>query len=175
MHARLLFLLALALPALLVAQPPAAEPLDCYRSMMDRSPFALATEAPTVTPDQPGFAKDLVLTGVVRLTDGEHITIASRDQTQQFSLRTGETYNGITLVSVNWSNAAGKSRATLKKGIEYATIAFDEAVTTSSTTPAAKFTPPQARQNGKASPPSTVLRRAPTIHTPPTQPAKNTP
>ena len=120
----------LAAPSIALAadQPPFAQPFERYAPMLARSPFALATEpAPAAPADTAGFAKDLVLTGAVRMGSGEYVTIASRDQSQRFGLMAGETYNGITLVSIAWSEAAGKTRATLKRGTEYAVICFDEA------------------------------------------------
>ena len=108
---------------------PSAEPIARYQAMIERSPFALATEStpPPVAADNAGFTKDLVLTGAVRLSNGEYITIASKDHNQSFALQTGATYNDISLVSVAWSDAVGKTRATLKRGTEYGTISFDEA------------------------------------------------
>lgn len=107
---------------------PAAVPLDRYRDMLARSPFVLATEAPApVVADSAGFAKDLVLTGIVRMAGGEYVSIASRDQSKRFGLMTGETYDGITVVSVAWSDQPGKTKATLKQGNEYGIIGFDEA------------------------------------------------
>lgn len=122
-----------ATPWIAAADEPSsrqAEPLARYQAMIERSPFVLATEtAPPapVVPENQGFTKDLVLTGAVRMESGEYITVSSRDLTQRFSLGTGETYNDIALVSVAWSDAVGKTKATLKKGAEYGTIAFDEA------------------------------------------------
>jgi len=109
---------------------PAAFSLDRYQGMIDRSPFAVASQGatPPSAPDAVGFAKDLVLTGVVRLNDGEYVTIASRDQSQRFGLMRGETYNGITVASVEWSDAIGKTKVTLKRGSEYGVVSFDEAV-----------------------------------------------
>jgi hypothetical protein len=127
------FLLLLAFPCVAIATDkggkPTSEPIARYQAMIERSPFALASEsapAPAAA-DNAGFTKDLVLTGAVRLSSSEYISIASRDQAQRFALQTGETYNGISLVSVAWSGDVGKTRATLKRGTEYGTVSFDEA------------------------------------------------
>jgi hypothetical protein len=114
---------------------PVATPLDRYQPMLDQSPFALATQAATPPPvtDNDGFAKDLVLIGVARLTAGEFVSISSRDQTQRFALSSGESYNGITVASVAWSDAMGKTKVTLKKGSEYGVIGFDEALLAAAT------------------------------------------
>jgi len=109
---------------------PTATPLDRYQPMLDQSPFALATQAATPPPvtDVAGFSKDLILTGIARLSEGEFVSIATRDQTQHFALSTGESYNGITVASVAWSDAVGKTKVTIKKGSEYGVIGFDEAL-----------------------------------------------
>jgi len=108
---------------------PDTEPISRYQAMIDQSPFALATETapPPPPPENVGFTKDLVLTGAVRLNGSEYITVESKDHNQRFSLKTGDTYNEISLVSVTWSDGVGKTKATLKKGTEFGTIAFDEA------------------------------------------------
>jgi len=140
------FLLAIpcVAPASDGSAKPSAEPIARYQAMIDRSPFALATEsAPAPAPaENAGFAKDLVLTGAVRLSSGEYITIASKDKSQQFSLRTGETRNDIALVSVAWSDSVGKTRATLKRGTEYGIVSFDEAAARAGAAVAAPPGPP---------------------------------
>ena len=162
--------LLLTLPTLAFALDkavsPVSEPIKRYQDMVERSPFALATEtAPPPAPDLPGFAKDLVLTGAVRLNKGEYITIISRDQTQRFCLTSGEPYNGISLVNVTWSDVVGKTKATLKRGSEYGVIGFDEANARSGpvATPAAGNTPAQGTAkessvqpsgNGASAPPT---------------------
>lgn len=106
---------------------PAAFPLERYQPLMARSPFSLATEgAPQVGAS--GFARDLVLTGVVRLNGGEFVTVVSRDQSVRFGLMRGESRNGISIAGVAWSDVAGKTRVTLRRGDEYGVIGFDEAV-----------------------------------------------
>ena len=111
---------------------PVAMPLERYQTIIEHSPFAVATEAAPAPPaDVVGFAKDLVLTGAVRLSSGEYyITIASKDQNQaqRFGIKSGETYNGISVVSVVWSDAVGKTKVTLKHGSEFGVVSFDEAV-----------------------------------------------
>ncbi|MCX6968424.1 MAG: hypothetical protein NTZ46_11735 [Verrucomicrobia bacterium] len=135
---------------------PAALSLERYRPMMERSPFAVASEA---APAQPvaaaGFAKDLVLTGAVRLGGSEFVTISSRDQTQRFGLKTGETYNGISVVSVAWSDAVGKTKATLKSGSEFGVIGFDEALMRNNAAPTPELTP--FANNAQPMPPGILL------------------
>lgn len=110
---------------------PVPTTIERYASMIEHPPFAVATQAATPPPavEVPGFAKDLVLTGAVRLNGSEYITFASRDQSQRFGLKTGDkTPDGIFVVSVAWSDVIGKTKVTLKRGNEFGVIAFDEAV-----------------------------------------------
>lgn len=136
---------------------PVATPLERYQPMLDQSPFALATQAATPPPvtDNEGFAKDLVLAGVARLSAGEFVSITTRDQTQRFALSTGESYNGITVASVAWSDAVGKTKVTLKKGSEYGVIGFDEALLAAASK-AAPLMPPTV--NGQPVPPKLPVR-----------------
>ena len=110
-------------------QLPAAEPISRYQSLIDRSPFALASQsapAPTA-PEQPSFAKELVVTGVMRLASGDYyVSIASRDQSQRFALTKGDDYNGISIANIAWSDDMGKTKVTIKRGMEVAVISFDE-------------------------------------------------
>jgi len=148
-----------------VTELPKAVAIDRYQTMIERSPFALATQSAPVRPvaDVPGFAKDLVLTGAVRLASGEYVTLASRDgQSQRFGLRTGETYNDIAMVSVAWSDAVGKTTVTLKRGNEFGVVGFDEAAVRSGPTgppsgaPQQGAAPPAASRNPVGSPPNMV-------------------
>ncbi|GEM_PF-6946424 len=160
-------LLLLIFPAAIFAEDarPAGFSLTRYQSMLDRSPFALSSEGPAAQTTAPnsGFAKNLYLTGAVRLKSGEYISIGSRDQSQSFALRTGISYNGISLVSVAWSEAMGKTRATLKSGNEFATITFDEANLRSPATqpPTEGAQPPQG--NAKTNLPPGVIPPNPSL------------
>jgi hypothetical protein len=109
---------------------PAVTPLERYQAMLDQSPFALASQAapPSPATEAAGFAKDFILTGIVRLSQGEFVSIATRDQSQRFSLSNQDSYHDITIASVEWSDSIGKTKVTLKKGSEYGVIGFDEAL-----------------------------------------------
>ena len=143
-----------------IASLPVALPLERYQALLEHSPFALASQAaPTAPVAVAGFAKDLVLTGAARLARGEFITLASRDQTQRFSLKSGETYNGISLVSVTWSDAVGKTKVTLKCGSEFGVVGFDEALQHSNAAASEPTTP--FVNNGQAILPPGVMRPNP--------------
>jgi len=160
---------------------PVAMPIERYKTMIEHPPFAVASQAAAPQPvvDMPGFAKDLVLTGAVRLNSGEYISFATRDQSQRFGLKTGETTSaGIAVVSVAWSDAVGKTKVTLKRGNEFGVISFDEAVARATApgegTPASNniqpamppgvTTPnmvPNANANPGNPPPAVPMRRRP--------------
>ncbi len=119
-------LVSMSATAAAPSEIPAAWPEARYESMMKSSPFALATPIAPVA--APGFASNLYLTGLAKIGERDFVTIAYRDQQSRFSLFTGEqSTEGVTLVSVDWQDAVGKSKVTVKKGTEFSTLAFDEA------------------------------------------------
>lgn len=108
---------------------PAAFPMDRYAAMTTKSPFALATPpAPTAAP-QGSFAANWFVGGLARLGDIDFVTIKSRDANTQFSLFGHEPNpaNGVSMASVNWSDAVGKSTVVLQLGTETAKLEFNEA------------------------------------------------
>lgn len=110
---------------------PPASTIERYNDLIAHSPFAIATQPQSTPPpvDGPPFARDLVLVGVVRRTGNDYyIMVASRDQSQHFGLGPSDTYNGISVATVAWSDGIGKTKVTLKRGNEYGVISFDEAV-----------------------------------------------
>lgn len=105
-----------------VVYPPAR-----YEQMVKKSPFALATPV-VAAPATPGFATNLYVTGVAKIGNADFVSISTRDQQSRFSLLAGESSSeGISLVSVEWSDQIGKSRVTVKKGTEFAVLEFDQA------------------------------------------------
>lgn len=131
------------------AEIPTAFPASRYQTMIDKSPFTLAT--PAVAPSAPtgpppdSFAKDYYLVGIAKLNNKEFVTIASHvDQTQRFSLFKGEQGpEGITVASVSWEPGIAKSKVMLKKGTEFGSITFDEAAQAGAAEGQAPPMPPQ--------------------------------
>jgi len=86
---------------------------------------------PVAAPEklQPSFAANWYVSGIGRLGDQDFVTVKSRDLSTQFSLYGNELNpkEGVTLVSINWSETVGKSTVLLKKGAETATLEFNEA------------------------------------------------
>jgi len=97
-----------------------------YESLRTKSPFAVATAVAPPAP-QASFAANWFVTSVARIGDANFATIKSRDLVTQFSLFGDEAVDGVTLASVNWSDAIGKSTVVLRKGTETARLEFNEA------------------------------------------------
>ncbi len=106
---------------------PEAVPLSRYQAMIDKSPFAPATAAPAPVVEAPSFAKDFYITGMAQFGSKPFVTVSSRDNQKRFSLVEGQSFEGMTLTSVEWAPEVGKSKITLKKGSEFGVIGFDEA------------------------------------------------
>ena len=123
--------LLLAVAAVAVAAEsalPEPFPATRYDAMLEQSPFALAT--PVAAPPAPaarGFASDWYVTGLGYFEEKDYVSIKSRDLSTSFSLYGTEPVNGVSLVSVEWSNERGKSAVTVKKGEETARIEFNQA------------------------------------------------
>ena len=168
-------------PASQAASPalPAAMPLERYKPMLEHSPFALATEtAPAPAADVAGFAKDLVLTGAVRLGDGYYVTLSSRvDPNQHMGIKSGETYNGITVAGVVWSDAIGKTKVTLKCGGDFGVVTYDEALLTppAAPQPPAPGPVPVANNGQPVLPPGVTLPNPNAPHSPGTVVNPNNP
>lgn len=101
-------------------------PKDRYESLKARSPFALATAVATPAP-QASFAANWYVTSIARVEDKYYVTIKGRDLKTQFSIFGDESFDGVSVASVNWSDAVGKSTVILRKGTETARLEFNEA------------------------------------------------
>jgi hypothetical protein len=139
---------------------PATMPKDRYQPMIMRSPFSVAT--PAAEPSAPSFTEKLFVMGLAKLANEDMVTISSRGNSDRpFTLvGTDDEFEGISLVSVKWSDEVGKSRVTLKKGSEVGVIQFNEAVIKAPiavTPPAGKHPPrPRTGPSRPTVPPSNV-------------------
>ena len=106
---------------------PEAYPAGRYSTMVEKSPFALATAAAPVAEPQASFAANWYVHGIARAGDTDFVTIKSRDATQIFSLIGREPQNGVSVASIEWSETIGKSKVILQKGTETAKLEFNEA------------------------------------------------
>ena len=129
--------------------------------MIDKSPFSVATPiaapAGPVAPPAPSFTQDLYVVGLAKLGSKDFVSIASKDQTQRFSLLLGEQGpDGITVASIARDPGLAKSKVTLKKGTEFGTIGFDETALTA--------TPPEGGQPPGVPPPRPAGMQANMAH-----------
>ena len=101
---------------------------DRYATMVDQSPFAVATAvaAPAATPD---FAKDLYIANAARSQDGDLVTIASTgDHNFKKYLTTKEPVDGYSISSIEWSDKVGQTKVTISKDGNFATLTFNQAL-----------------------------------------------
>jgi hypothetical protein len=96
--------------------------------MVDRSPFAIATAA--ALPDAtPGFAKDLYIANASRSPGGDMATIrSSSDQNFKKYLTTREPVDGYSIASIEWSEDVGKTKVTISKDGQFATLTFNQSL-----------------------------------------------
>ena len=103
---------------------PTQFPSSRYEKMLDESPFTLATPVAPVEAPKDSFTKDWVLTGISKMRDAQgverdFVSIMTRDQTQRFSLFGNDpNEEGVSIASIERSPQTGRSKVTLKKGIQ---------------------------------------------------------
>lgn len=99
-----------------------------YQSMLNRSPFAVAT-APIASAGPPDFAKDLYVANAAHSPDGDLVTIASTsDKNFKEYLSTKAPVDGYSLTNVEWSDRVGQTTVTITKDGKYATLTFNQAL-----------------------------------------------
>lgn len=101
---------------------------DRYTRMVDQSPFAIATAAvlPEATPD---FAKDLYIANAARSPEGDIATImSSSDRNFKKYLTTREPVDGYSIASIEWSEDVGKTKVTITKDGQFATLIFNQSL-----------------------------------------------
>lgn len=126
---RVALLLLLGFPLRLVLAEDLPKPFAFarYQTMMDRSPFAVAT---TVAPaGTPSFAKDLYVANALQSKDGDLVTIASStDKNFKKYLTTTAAVDGYTITGIEWSDKVGATKVTIAKDGQSATLSFNEAL-----------------------------------------------
>ena len=110
---------------------PQRQPPESYQKMTEDWPFALATPPVAVAEPVKGWASNFYVGGIGKnYENGKEeafVAIKSKDGQAAFSLY-GNQPNGedISVAGIEWSDNIGKSKVTLKKGSEFATIEFDQ-------------------------------------------------
>ena len=150
-----------------------------YQPMLDHSPFAVATAAalPAATPN---FAKDLYIANAARSPEGDLVTLASAsDKNFKEYLNTKQpNEHGYGIANIEWSEKIGGTKVTISKDGQFASLAFNQALlSTTSGGPPGMPAPvlPQAQPNGiypvmPTPAPAQVMRPAvpaPVLPTPP--------
>lgn len=128
--ARAALLLSLGFPLRMVLADDVPKPFAFarYQSMMDRSPFAVATTVAPVT--APNFAKDLYVANAARNSaEGDMVTIASTTDKMFKRYLTAKTpSDGYSIVGIEWSDKVGATKVTIAKDGQTATLSFNEAL-----------------------------------------------
>ena len=142
---------------------------DRYTAMVDHSPFAVAT-AVALPEATPSFAKDLYVGNAARSSEGDMVTIrSSSDQNFKKYLTTREPADGYSIASIEWSEDVGKTKVTISKDGQFATLTFNQSLlsqTASAGRPAANqmsqsvpiIPSPGASQASRARPRSVIER-----------------
>src|SRR6266513_1973671 len=105
---------------------------DRYSAMVKNSPFAIATAVavPAATPD---FAKDLYVANAARSPEGDMVTIASSsDQNFKKYLSTRDPVDGYSIAQIEWSENLGKTKVTISKEGQFATLTFNQSLLSNS-------------------------------------------
>jgi hypothetical protein len=140
-----LALVCQSLPTFAEDAIPSAFGKDRYEALRTKSPFAVATAVVAPPAPQASFAANWYVSGVGRIDDDYYVSIKSRDLSTQFTLYAGQTVDGVTVASVNWSDQIGKSTVVLRKGTETAKLEFNEAQLHGPATTAAAIPVPGAQ------------------------------
>jgi hypothetical protein len=118
---------------------------DRYSTMLNRSPFAIATAVamPAATPN---FAKDLYVANAARTRGEDLVTVqSSSDKALKEYLSTkSANANGYAIANIEWSERPGATKVTISKDGQFATLTFNQALMASAPPPPGSMPqPPQ--------------------------------
>ena len=161
--ARAALLLLLGFPLrLVVAEEDLPKPFVFarYQTMMDRSPFAVATAV--VPAGTPSFAKDLYVANAARENEVVLVTLASStDKNFKRYLTTAAAVDGYTITSVEWSEKVGATKVTISKDGQSATLGFNEALLRQPAGPGQNPAQQAAGKQDQNPPPAAAIPPAP--------------
>ena len=106
---------------------------DAFQKLTEDWPFALATPVAAVAAPVAPWSSNYFVSGIGKnYESGKEevfVAIKKKDGTGAFSLygTQANTDEDVSIGGIEWSESIGKSRVTLKKGSEFATIEFDQA------------------------------------------------
>lgn len=98
-----------------------------YESILNHSPFAVATAA--AAPTTADFARDLFIANAAHSPDGDWVALASStDSNFRKYLTTKDGMDGYTLANIEWSSRVGETKVTVSKDGQFATLSFNQAL-----------------------------------------------
>ena len=98
-----------------------------YESILNHSPFAVATAA--AAPTTADFARDLFIANAAHSPDGDWVALASStDNNFRKYLTTKQGMDGYTLSNIEWSGRVGETKVTVSKDGQFATLSFNQAL-----------------------------------------------
>ena len=128
-EAKLLWISIIMLGATICARAddlPTRVNFDRYKTMVEHSPFAVAS-AVIAPAEAPNFAKDLYIANAAKSSDGAMVTIASSSNKDFKKYLTTKTpVDGYAIASIKWSHKVGKTRVTISKDGQLATLNFNQ-------------------------------------------------
>jgi hypothetical protein len=99
-----------------------------YESILNHSPFAVATAA-LAAPTTADFAKDLFIANAAHSADGDWVALASStDSNFRKYLTTRQGMDGYALSNIEWSTRVGETKVTVSKDGQFATLSFNQAL-----------------------------------------------
>ena len=105
---------------------PAKLNFERYKTVLEHSPFAVAS-AVTAPAETPNFAKDLYIANAAKSSDGAMVTIASSSNKDFKKYLTTKTpVDGYAIASIKWSHKVGKTKVTISKDGQLATLNFNQ-------------------------------------------------
>ena len=144
-----------ALPFAWAGAIPEGYAVERYSALWEHSPFSLATVQPQA---QPSFAQNLALVGIARIEGEDMVTLLNRVSQERFTVGTEPNADGIAVVSVDTDSDPLKTRVSIRKGSEVATVSFDKGLLalTQSPPPPPAGVPAQPAAPNNTQPPETV-------------------
>ena len=108
---------------------------DRYTPMLKHSPFAVAT-AVALPEATPNFAKDLYIANAAHSPEGDMVTImSSSDQKFKKYLTTRALVDGYGIAQIEWSPDLGKTKVTISKDGQIATLTFNQSLLSQTASP----------------------------------------
>ena len=99
--------------------------VERYSALWQHSPFTLAS---VQQPAAPGFAANLAVVATATIDDEQIVTFVDRVSHERFTVGGTPNEDGIKVVSVDGNDDPLKTRVTLQKGSDTATVGYDRSL-----------------------------------------------